>query len=122
MSLKSENPFVLFPSKFTSGEKSIVINGLVWMGDEAFMKRQIEDKIAQGFTCIKMKIGAIDFEKEIELLRFIRQNFDEKTIETCRVLQHVLASRFSLESAEADLVPLPTDVLPWKRDSGAYIH
>lgn len=81
LSLKSENPFVLFPSKFTSGEKSIVINGLVWMGDEAFMKRQIEDKITQGFTCIKMKIGAIDFEKEIELLRFIRQNFDEKTIE-----------------------------------------
>ncbi|MBP8157921.1 MAG: o-succinylbenzoate synthase [Flavobacterium sp.] len=81
LSLKSENPFVLFPSKFTSSEKSIVINGLVWMGDEAFMKRQIEDKIAQGFTCIKMKIGAIDFEKEIELLHFIRQNFDEKTIE-----------------------------------------
>ena len=81
LSLKSKNPFVLFPSKFTSGEKSIVINGLVWMGDEAFMKRQIEEKMAQGFTCIKMKIGAIDFDKEIELLRFIRQNFDEKTIE-----------------------------------------
>ncbi|MBP6558026.1 MAG: o-succinylbenzoate synthase, partial [Flavobacterium sp.] len=69
LSLKSENPFVLFSSKFTSGEKSIVINGLVWMGDEAFMKRQIEDKIAEGFTCIKMKIGAIDFEKELALLR-----------------------------------------------------
>nr|WP_294775548.1 o-succinylbenzoate synthase [uncultured Flavobacterium sp.] len=81
LSLKSENPFVLFPSKFTSGEESMVINGLVWMGDEAFMKRQIEDKIAQGFTCIKMKIGAIDFNKEMALLRFIRQNFDEKTIE-----------------------------------------
>lgn len=81
LSLKSENPFVLFPSKFTNGEKSIVINGLVWMGDEAFMKRQIEEKIAQGFTCIKLKIGAIDFDKELALLRFIRQNFDENTIE-----------------------------------------
>jgi O-succinylbenzoate synthase len=81
LSLKSENPFVLFPSKFTTGEKSILINGLVWMGDEVFMKQQIEEKIAQGFTCIKLKIGAIDFEKELELLRFIRQNFDEKTIE-----------------------------------------
>jgi o-succinylbenzoate synthase len=81
LSLKSENPFVLFPSEFTSGEKSIVINGLVWMGDEAFMKRQIEDKIAEGFTCIKMKIGTIDFDKELALLRFIRQNFEEKTIE-----------------------------------------
>jgi len=81
LSLKSENPFVLFPSKFTSGEQSIVINGLVWMGDEAFMKHQIEEKIAAGFACIKLKIGAIDFEKELALLRFIRQNFDEKSIE-----------------------------------------
>ena len=81
LSLKSENPFVLFPSKFTAGEKSILINGLVWMGDEVFMKQQIEEKIAQGFTCIKLKIGAIDFDKELGLLRFIRQNSDEKTIE-----------------------------------------
>ena len=81
LSLKSENPFVLFPSKFTSGEKSISINGLVWMGDEVFMKQQIEEKIAQGFNCIKLKIGAIDFDKELQLLRFIRDNFDENKIE-----------------------------------------
>lgn len=81
LSLRSENPFQLFPSEFVSGEKSIAINGLVWMGDEAFMKRQIEEKISQGFGCIKLKIGAIDFDKELGLLRFIRQNFDEKTIE-----------------------------------------
>ena len=80
-SLKSENPFVLFPSDFTNSTKSIVINGLVWMGDEQFMKEQIEEKLAQGFTCIKLKIGAIDFQKELDLLRFIRQNFDAKTIE-----------------------------------------
>ena len=80
-SLKSENPFVLFPSDFTNSSKSVVINGLVWMGDEQFMKEQIEEKLAQGFTCIKLKIGAIDFQKELDLLRFIRQNFDGKTIE-----------------------------------------
>ncbi len=80
-SLESINPFLLFPSKFTSGEKAITINGLVWMGDEAYMKQQIEEKIAQGFRCIKLKIGAIDFDKEKDLLRFIRANFDEKTIE-----------------------------------------
>jgi O-succinylbenzoate synthase len=51
------------------------------MGDEQFMKDQIEEKLAQGFTCIKLKIGAIDFQKELDLLRFIRQNFDAKTIE-----------------------------------------
>ncbi len=81
LSLRSESPFQLFPSEFVSGEKSIAINGLVWMGDEGFMKRQIEEKISQGFGCIKLKIGAIDFDKELGLLRFIRQNFDEKTIE-----------------------------------------
>ncbi len=81
LSLKSENQFVLFPSDFTNNTKSISINGLVWMGDKAFMKAQIEDKIEQGFSCIKLKIGAIDFDKELDLLRFIRANFDEDTIE-----------------------------------------
>lgn len=80
-SLKSENPFILFPSDFTNSTKSIPINGLVWMGDEQFMKDQIEEKLAQGFHCIKLKIGAIDFQKELDLLAFIRQNFDAKTIE-----------------------------------------
>jgi o-succinylbenzoate synthase len=80
-SLQSENPFVLFPSAFTSGVQTIPINGLVWMGEELYMKQQIEEKIEQGFTCIKLKIGAIDFEKELSLLQFIRQHFDEKTIE-----------------------------------------
>lgn len=80
-SLASENSFVLFPSEFTEGKKNITINGLVWMGDEAFMRQQIEEKLAQGFSCIKLKIGAIDFQKELDLLHFIRQNFDEKTIE-----------------------------------------
>ncbi|MFT7251967.1 MAG: O-succinylbenzoate synthase [Flavobacterium sp.] len=81
LSLASKTPFELFESEFTSGQKSMLINGLVWMGEESFMKQQIEEKLAQGFTCIKLKIGAIDFEKELGLLRFIRQHFDEKTIE-----------------------------------------
>lgn len=81
LSLKSENPYLLFPSDFTNNSKSIAINGLVWMGEEAFMKEQIEEKLAQGFTCIKLKIGAIDFEKELQLLHFIRSHFSEKQIE-----------------------------------------
>lgn len=80
-SLASKNPFLLFPSEFTEGKKNMDINGLVWMGDEVFMKEQIEEKLAQGFHCIKLKIGAIDFQKELDLLQFIRQNFDENTIE-----------------------------------------
>ncbi len=81
LSLASKTPFDLFPSEFTKGKKNMLINGLVWMGEEQFMKTQIEKKLAQGFSCIKLKIGAIDFEKELGLLRFIRQNFDAKTIE-----------------------------------------
>jgi o-succinylbenzoate synthase len=80
-SLKSTNPFILFPSKFTSGEKSIPINGLIWMGNQTQMKQQIEEKITQGFKCIKLKIGALNFEEELSLLRFIRQNFDENKME-----------------------------------------
>ncbi|RYJ45054.1 o-succinylbenzoate synthase [Flavobacterium beibuense] len=80
-SLESENPFLLFPSQFTSGQENIPINGLVWMGEEQFMKEQIEDKLKQGFNCIKLKIGAIDFTKELALLEFIRGNFSAKQIE-----------------------------------------
>ena len=81
LSLKNENPFVLFPSDFTKYKKCISINGLVWMGDETFMKTQIQEKIEQGFRCIKVKIGALDFDRELDLLRFIRANFDENSIE-----------------------------------------
>jgi o-succinylbenzoate synthase len=81
LSLQSKSPFELFPSTFTEGKDNILINGLVWMGEESFMKTQIEEKLVQGFSCIKLKIGAIDFEKELGLLRFIRQNFGAKTIE-----------------------------------------
>ena len=80
-SLKSESPFLLFPSEFTNGEKSIPINGLVWMGEESFMKQQIEEKLAAGFHCIKLKIGAIDFDKELQLLRYIRQYFTPEQVE-----------------------------------------
>jgi len=84
LSLEAANPFILFPSRFTQGEEAISINGLVWMGDEMFMKDQIDEKLASGFDCIKMKIGAIDFVKEIELLARIRKHYDTSKI-TLRV-------------------------------------
>ena len=80
-SFTSENKFDVFPSSFSEGNKGIAINGLVWMGDSAFMQQQISEKIAQGFTCIKMKIGAIDFQKEIGLLKNIRKQFSASEIE-----------------------------------------
>lgn len=81
LSLQSKTPFDLFPSEFTKGNQAIPINGLVWMGDKAFMKSQIKEKLATGFSCIKMKIGAIDFETEMQLLRAIRKEFSSEEIE-----------------------------------------
>ncbi|CAN1541571.1 O-succinylbenzoate synthase [Flavobacteriaceae bacterium] len=81
LSLASETPFLLFPSDFTNGTKSITINGLVWMGSAIFMKQQIEEKLADGFRCVKLKIGAIDFDKELQLLRYIRQHFTPEQVE-----------------------------------------
>ncbi|TRW25747.1 o-succinylbenzoate synthase [Flavobacterium zepuense] len=80
-SLEGNTPYDLFPSDFTKGKANIPINGLVWMGDEAYMKEQIEDKLQMGFKCIKLKIGAIDFDTELSLLRFIRANFSPEQIE-----------------------------------------
>lgn len=80
-SLNSQDQFELFPSKFTLSKDSIPINGLIWMGTEAFMKQQIQEKIETGFKCIKLKIGAIGFETEVELIKSIRKQFNSNEIE-----------------------------------------
>lgn len=81
LSVKSENPFELFPSKFTESKDAIKINGLIWMGTEAFMQQQIREKLAAGFSTLKLKIGAIDFESEISLLKSIRNEFSSEEVE-----------------------------------------
>ena len=80
-SLNQKSPFELFPSEFTKGQDSIPINGLIWMGESSFMKQQIKDKLEAGFSCIKLKIGALNFDKELALLKSIRHEFDAQTIE-----------------------------------------
>ena len=81
LSLANNHPMQLFPSAFTKGEQSIPINGLVWMGNPEFMKEQIDAKIAEGFNCIKLKIGAINFAEELQLLRYIRTHFPADKME-----------------------------------------
>lgn len=80
-SLESDDQFQLFPSDFTKGNDSIPINGLVWMGNEDFMRTQIKEKIEVGFDCIKLKIGAIDFQTELDILKSIRKEFLVSDIE-----------------------------------------
>ncbi len=80
-SLNQKSPFELFPSEFTKGQDSIPINGLIWMGESSFMKQQIKAKLEAGFSCIKLKIGALNFDKELALLKTIRDEFDAQAIE-----------------------------------------
>jgi o-succinylbenzoate synthase len=73
-----------FKSDFTDGKGEIQINGLVWMGSKDEMAQRIENKLRNGFTCIKLKIGAINFEDELMLLKSIRQRFSARDV-TLRV-------------------------------------
>jgi len=79
--LIADSPVLLYPSDFTSGKKEIPINGLIWMGSKEFMLQQVAEKIETGFTCLKLKIGAIDFESELEILRSIREQFPAEQLE-----------------------------------------
>ena len=84
LDLQNGGQQILYPSAFTRGERGIPINGLIWMGTPEFMKQQIRAKLDAGFRCIKMKIGAIDFETEFALLKEIRKDFSPEEI-TLRV-------------------------------------
>ena len=75
---------ILFQTAFSEGKQGIPINGLIWMGKPGYMQQQIREKLDQGFRCIKIKIGAIDFETEMELLKGIRKEFSAAEI-TVRV-------------------------------------
>jgi o-succinylbenzoate synthase len=81
LDLKNGGKQLLFPSAFTIGKQGIPINGLIWMGDLHFMKAQINRKINEGYRCLKMKIGALDFDTEVEILRDIRSAFSPEDLE-----------------------------------------
>ena len=70
-----------FQSNFLTGEQKIPVNGLIWMGEESFMQEQIEAKLAEGYGCLKLKIGAIDFASECRLLKNIRAHFTPEQLE-----------------------------------------
>ena len=82
LDLKHGGRRIYFKNAFARGEQKIPINGLIWMGNEQSMLSQIEEKLASGFTTIKMKIGAIGIETELDLLKGIRNRYsaDEITL------------------------------------------
>lgn len=68
---------IYFDNTFSTSETNLPINGLIWMGSAEFMQKQIEDKLALGYSCLKLKIGAIDFETELSLLKHLRDRFSK---------------------------------------------
>lgn len=79
--LEQNGQRILFPSPFTEMKSSIKINGLIWMGEIAFMEEQIQEKINQNYDCIKLKIGGNNFNEEVNLLRAIRNKYPKSQLE-----------------------------------------
>lgn len=81
LNLGLNSQMLYFSNDFSEGKMKIPINGLVWMGDKDFMLDQVHHKINQGFSCIKIKVGAINFEEECELISSVRDTFPKENIE-----------------------------------------
>ncbi|MCW3788584.1 o-succinylbenzoate synthase [Plebeiibacterium sediminum] len=81
LDLQNGGKHQIFHSDFYTGKRNIPINGLIWMGDIEYMTTQISQKLQEGFNCIKIKIGALDFENEINLIKEIRKVYSVKEIE-----------------------------------------
>jgi o-succinylbenzoate synthase len=78
---KGHGKKMFYDEDFYHGHQGIPINGLIWMGEEAFMRKQIQSKLKQGFHCLKMKIGAIEWETELAILRSIRKKYNKDEVE-----------------------------------------
>jgi len=79
--LTSHHSPLLFDTAFSRGEVGIPINGLVWMGSYEEMLKRMEEKLEKGFRCVKLKIGAIDFDQELDLIKRIRERFSFHEVE-----------------------------------------
>jgi len=106
--------YLIFENDFHRGEKALPINGLVWMSEKQDMIRQIDDKLAAGFDCIKLKVGALNFEQELEVLHYLRQKAPDVTVrldangafQTNEVLQKLKKlSDFQIHSIEQPIAP-----------------
>lgn len=107
---------ILFKSDFTDGVKGIPINGLIWMGDKSFMEKQIKVKVWEGYHCLKLKVGAIDFDVELSLLKHLRSQFSPGELEirldangafsTDDAMRKLdMLSKFSIHSIEQPVQP-----------------
>lgn len=81
LDLQNRSDFTWYPSEFRSGNDHIKINGLIWMGTKDKMVARVKEKLEQGFTCLKFKIGALNFEEEYDLIKSVRKEFDPSVLE-----------------------------------------
>ena len=102
LDLKNGGRQLYFDTAFTRGNANIVINGLIWMGEKELMLEQIDQKLKAGFKCIKLKIGAIDFDEELEMLDYIRSYHNAEELE----LRVDANGAFSAEDAMSKLEKL----------------
>lgn len=115
---------LFYRNGFTEGKRGIAINGLVWMGNPEFMEEQIRKKLRDGYACIKLKIGAGDFDADLSLLRKIREEYRATDLEirvdangafaTAKVMDklHALAE-LQVHSIEQPVKPGQSDFLAW---------
>jgi o-succinylbenzoate synthase len=80
LDLKNGGTRTIYQNDFVKGRTKIPINGLIWMGDMDFMMNQINEKIALGFRCIKLKVGGLDFDRECDMLNYIRKRYFRENI------------------------------------------
>ena len=99
LDLKNGGERIIFKNQFSKGEQGIYINGLIWMGNKKNMIDQVRSKIDQGFRCLKLKIGAIDFDDELSIIQSIREQFNKEELE----LRLDANGAFDLETAKNKL-------------------
>ncbi len=122
ISLALQETGIYFPGDFTSGDKKIPINGLIWMGDKEEMLRRIRTKLVEGNRCLKMKIGAISWQAEIDLIKRIRKEFTAEDLELRVDANGAFSrdtvfqklddlSRYSIHSIEQPIAPGQHDLM-----------
>lgn len=120
--LKNGGSRTVFPTLWTQGKSEIPINGLIWMGDKQAMSTQIKEKLDKGFRCLKLKIGGIDFNEEVELLEYIRKQFSADILElrldangafsaNNALYRLNILSRYNIHSIEQPIKPRQWEVL-----------
>ncbi len=105
LSLFHKSNAVVFDNQFSQGKSKILVNGLVWMGDISFMQRQIEEKLEQGYSNIKLKVGAIDFSSELKIIEGLRKQLPSDKL-SIRVDANGAFSREKVRESLSELAQL----------------